>query len=133
MRSHVKTFILGLALSFLVAVALTQMPRQAQGTAGGADNPHSGPPTETPRPGLTKQDIATTLSQAEATANATDSGLRAVAGDTKKTRMHIAVVNRDGELLAIRSMSDAWVGSYDIAIAKARTAASFSSDQNALT
>ena len=47
--------------------------------------------------------------------------------------MHIAIVDRDGVLLAVRSMSDAWVGSYDIAIAKARTATFFSSDQNALT
>src|SRR5262245_21215145 len=118
MRSHLKPIILGFALSLLLGVALTQMRRQVQGTAGGADNPHSGPPTETPRPGPTNKDIPTILDQAEATANATDSGLRAVSGDTKKTRMHIAIVNRDGELLAIRSMSDAWVGSYDIAIAK---------------
>ena len=47
--------------------------------------------------------------------------------------MHIAIVARDGGLLAFRSMPDAWEGSRDIAIAKARTAAFFSSDQNALT
>src|SRR6185503_18848778 len=45
----------------------------------------------------------------------------------------IAIVDRDGTLLAVRSMSDAWVGSYDIAIAKGRTATFFSSYQNALT
>src|SRR5262249_23058998 len=43
------------------------------------------------------------------------------------------VVDRDGKLRAVRSMDDAWVGSYDIAIAKAHTAAFFSSDENALT
>jgi len=47
--------------------------------------------------------------------------------------MHIAVVARDGQFLQIRSMPDAWVGSIDIAIAKARTAAFFSSNENALT
>src|SRR5262245_64822239 len=47
--------------------------------------------------------------------------------------MHIAVVGRDGSLLAHSAMPDAWVGSEDIAIAKARTAAFFSSDENALT
>ncbi len=47
--------------------------------------------------------------------------------------MQIAVVARDGRLLRLFSMPDAWVGSIDIAIAKARTAAFFSSDQNALT
>jgi uncharacterized protein GlcG (DUF336 family) len=47
--------------------------------------------------------------------------------------MQIAIVDRDGKLLRLFSMSDAWVGSIDIAIAKGRTAAFFSSDQNALT
>jgi uncharacterized protein GlcG (DUF336 family) len=52
---------------------------------------------------------------------------------TRKTKMHIAVVACDGKLLDLHSMPDAWVGSIDIAIAKARTAAFFSSDENALT
>jgi uncharacterized protein GlcG (DUF336 family) len=52
---------------------------------------------------------------------------------TRATKMHIAVVARDGRLLALHSMPDAWVGSVDIAIAKARTAAFFSSRENALT
>jgi uncharacterized protein GlcG (DUF336 family) len=51
----------------------------------------------------------------------------------KRTRMHIAVVDRLGRLLALRSMPDAWEGSIDIAIAKARTAALFSSNENALS
>ena len=131
MKSHVKAIIIGIASSAVLALALAQMPRRAEGSAGGNDNPHSGPPAESPRPGLTRQDIATILSQAETAANAVNSGLRGPG--TQKTRMHIAIVDRDGALIAVRSMSDAWVGSYDIAIAKARTAAFFSSDQNALT
>jgi uncharacterized protein GlcG (DUF336 family) len=47
--------------------------------------------------------------------------------------MQIAIVARDGKLLRLFSMTDAWVGSIDIAVAKGRTAAFFSSDQNALT
>jgi uncharacterized protein GlcG (DUF336 family) len=47
--------------------------------------------------------------------------------------MQIDVVSRDGSSLAHFAMPDAWVGSEDIAIAKARTATFFSSDENALT
>jgi uncharacterized protein GlcG (DUF336 family) len=43
------------------------------------------------------------------------------------------VVDRSGRLLTLKSMDDAWEGSKDIAIAKARTAAFFSSNANALT
>jgi len=92
-------------------------------------------------PGLTQAEIQTILNQAVATADLTNSGdgLRSNTDPsrgpviTRKTKMHIAVVARDGKLLDLRSMADAWVGSIDIAIAKARTAAFFSSDENALT
>jgi uncharacterized protein GlcG (DUF336 family) len=47
--------------------------------------------------------------------------------------MHMAVVDRMGRILGTFAMDDAWEGSRDIAIAKARTAAFFSSNQNALT
>jgi uncharacterized protein GlcG (DUF336 family) len=95
---------------------------------------HAQQPAEAvPGAKLSNADIQTILNQGEAAANATDSGLRAVNGVTQKTRMHISVVDRDGKFLAIRSQSDAWVGSIDISIAKARTAAFFSSNQNALT
>jgi uncharacterized protein GlcG (DUF336 family) len=49
------------------------------------------------------------------------------------THMQIAVVDRTGALLGLSSMPDAWEGSKDIAIAKARTAAFFSSNDNALS
>jgi uncharacterized protein GlcG (DUF336 family) len=45
----------------------------------------------------------------------------------------VVVVDREGRILAQDRHPDAWVGSIDIAIAKARTAAFFSSDENALT
>lgn len=81
----------------------------------------------------TRDDIRKILSQGETSAQGTVSDLRAVAGAPQPTRMHIAVVARNGRFLDIRSQDDAWVGSIDIAIAKARTAAFFSSNQNALT
>jgi len=90
-------------------------------------------PSRPSRGGLTVQEIRQILDQGEAAANTTTSQLRTVNGNPQFTRMHIAVVARDGRLCGIRSMSDAWVGSEDIAIAKARTAAFFSSNQNALT
>ncbi|MGI8905461.1 MAG: GlcG/HbpS family heme-binding protein [Candidatus Sumerlaeaceae bacterium] len=90
---------------------------------------------------LSREDIQRLLNQGEAAANgiASGDGLRsntvAERGPIVKrpTRMHIAVVERDGKLVGLRSMADAWVGSEDIAIAKARSAAFFSSDENALT
>lgn len=90
---------------------------------------------------LTRDDVQRILNQAEESANrvASGEGLRTNSQPDRgpvvrrPTRMHIAVVNREGKLLAIRSMMDAWTGSEDIAIAKARTAAFFSSDENALT
>ena len=49
------------------------------------------------------------------------------------TRMHIAIVDRNGHLLAMHSMEDAWTVSIDIALAKAYTAAAASSNENAIS
>jgi len=78
------------------------------------------------------------IEQANAAANTTASasGLRsvdAVNGPKRPTKMVTAVVARDGKLVKVYAQPDAWVGSIDIAIAKARTAAFFSSNENALT
>lgn len=82
--------------------------------------------------GLSQADLDVIVAQAVAKAGTTTSDFR-VTPSPKSTRMQIAIVARDGKLLRLFSMSDAWVGSIDIAIAKGRTAALFSSDQNALT
>jgi uncharacterized protein GlcG (DUF336 family) len=90
---------------------------------------------------LNQRDIQSILNRAEATARRTASadGLRSNTDPSigpvviNSTKMHIAVVDRSGRVLGFRSMADAWVGSEDIAIAKARTAAFFSSRENALT
>lgn len=94
-----------------------------------------------PDTGLSQADIQKILAQGVAGANkvASLNGLRSntdpAAGPViqRPTKMHIVVVARDGKFLDIQSMPDAWVGSIDIAIAKARTATFFSSNENALT
>src|SRR5262249_41923778 len=85
--------------------------------------------TPSPPSPLAAAEIEQILSQGVAQANKETSSFRP--GGT--TRMHIAIVDRTGVMLGFRSMDDAWEGSKDIAIAKARTAAFFSSNQNALT
>lgn len=106
--------------TFVVAAALLVLPAamRAQGGSGS---------------GLSPADLGTIVAQAVETANSTPSPLRSLPGVPRTTKMHIAIVARDGKLLSLLSMPDAWVGSEDIAIAKARTAAFFSSDENALT
>jgi len=54
-------------------------------------------------------------------------------GNALPTRMHIAIVDRNGALLALHSMPDAWAISIDIALAKAYTAAGVSSNENAIS
>jgi uncharacterized protein GlcG (DUF336 family) len=85
-------------------------------------------------PELTDNDVKTILDHAEAAANAQKSLVRVNAsGEKQTTRMHIIVMNRNASAVGRRSMEDAWHGSLSIASAKAFTALSFSSDQNALT
>jgi uncharacterized protein GlcG (DUF336 family) len=82
--------------------------------------------------GPTNAELRQILTQGRASALTTPSPLRSMLPAVQRsTRMHIAVVDRHGRLLALHSMPDAWEGSMDIA--KARTAAFFSSNQNALT
>lgn len=82
---------------------------------------------------LSSSDLNTIVAQAVAAADITNSPLRSLPATPRMTKMQIAVVDRSGRLLKLFTMTDAWVGSEDIAIAKARTATFFSSDENALT
>jgi uncharacterized protein GlcG (DUF336 family) len=84
---------------------------------------------------LSPQDVEKILSQAEATSSRTVSysGLRTTTKVKRACRHHIFVVDRNGNILGRRSMPDAWTGSVDIALGKARTSAFFSSDENALS
>jgi len=105
--------------TFVVAGALLVLPASMRAQGGSA--------------GLSPADINTIIGQAVEGANSESSPLRSIPGVPRTTKMQIAVVARDGKLLALLTMPDAWVGSEDIAIAKARTATFFSSDENALT
>jgi len=83
---------------------------------------------------LSAQEIEQILLQAETAAKKELSLLRVDSnGAAQTTCMHITVVDRKGQIIGRRSMSDAWAGSVSIAYAKAFTAMAFSSDQNALT
>jgi len=87
---------------------------------------------EAAQPDLSHSDLDAIVAHAVETANHTNSGFR-TSPTVQKTKMQIAIVARNGKPLRVFSMPDAWIGSIDIAIAKARTAAFFSSNQNALT
>ena len=83
---------------------------------------------------LTEDELRGIVDAAVAAAERTPSLLRVDAeGNPRPTRMHVAVVDRDGHLLALRSMEDAWAVSVDIALAKAYTAAAVSSAENAFS
>jgi uncharacterized protein GlcG (DUF336 family) len=123
----------------ILALALLVLPLAAAvGAADGGGNRGTGGNNA---PELTRAEIRTIIAQAVSAANRTASanGLRSntdpARGPVVKrpTKMVVAVAARDGKLLDVFVMPDAWVGSQDIAIAKARTAAFFSSNENALT
>ena len=83
---------------------------------------------------LTEADVQGIIAAAIAGAEQTPSLVRVDAQGTHlPTRMHIAVVDRNGKLLALHSMADAWTISLDIALAKAYTAAGVSSNENAIS
>jgi uncharacterized protein GlcG (DUF336 family) len=83
---------------------------------------------------LTEEEIQGIIDAAVTAAEQTTSALRVDAqGTLQPTRMHIAIVDRNGHLLALHSMEDAWPVSIDIALAKAYTAAAVSSNENAVS
>src|SRR5687767_9174898 len=90
--------------------------------------------TPTAAENLTEEEIQGIIDAAVAAAEQTTSALRVDAeGTLQPTRMHIAIVDRNGHLLALHSMEDAWPVSIDIALAKAYTAAAVSSNENAVS
>ncbi len=84
---------------------------------------------------LSDADITRMLDQAEAAANRTASlkGIRTTEDQKRSGKFHIFIVDRNGKVKGKRSMDDAWTGSIDIALGKARTAAFFSSNENAFS
>jgi uncharacterized protein GlcG (DUF336 family) len=105
----------------------------AVGAAGFAASAQEGTPAAGAA-ALTEAEVQAILDAAVAAAEQTPSLVRVDAlGTPRPTRMHVAVVDRDGHLLALRSMEDAWAVSVDIALAKAYTAAAASSAENAFS
>ncbi|HZE95466.1 MAG TPA: heme-binding protein [Planctomycetota bacterium] len=89
---------------------------------------------KTPASTIAADDLTKILDQAEAAARKEESLLRVNAeGKKQPTRMHIVILDRGGRLVGQRSMPDAWLGSINIARAKAFTSVAFSSNENALT
>lgn len=84
---------------------------------------------------LSREDIDKVLRQAvQATHEiASGKGLRSIEGTLRPGKFHIYIVDRQGKAVGTVNQEDAWVGSLDIALGKARTAAFFSSNENALT
>lgn len=80
---------------------------------------------------LLEADVNQILENAVATAFNTRALIREP--DGVEARVHIAVVDRDGDLLGVFRMDDGPNFGYDVAIQKARTAAFFSDDNHAIT
>ena len=75
--------------------------------------------------GLTQADVQSIVNQAIATANQTRAIIRLP--DGQRARFAIAVADLDGTILALNRMPDTTVFSVDVAVAKARNMAYFSS------
>jgi uncharacterized protein GlcG (DUF336 family) len=118
-----------IVLSLVVAVVgITGIGPAPFATLAQEGTPAAG--TET----LTDEELQEIIDAAVAAAEQTLSLLRVDAqGAPSTTRMHIAIVDRTGQLLTLHSMEDAWSVSIDIALAKAYTAASVSSNENAVS
>ncbi|HEY7086474.1 MAG TPA: heme-binding protein [Tepidisphaeraceae bacterium] len=80
---------------------------------------------------LTFKDVNRIIKNAVSQALVTRGGIRQPIGAPMK--VHIAVVDRDGDLLGAFQMDDGTVFSYDVAVQKARTAAFFSDDTHAFS
>lgn len=87
--------------------------------------------TSTDRTRLSAADVATIIEDAVAQAIKTRGGIRLPTG--LAARVHVAVVDRDGDLLGVFRMDDGTNFSYDVAVQKARTAAFFSDDSRAVS
>lgn len=80
---------------------------------------------------LTVKDVNQVISDAVAQAIKTRGGIRLPIG--LPARVHVAVVDRDGDLLGVFRMNDGTNFSYDVAVQKARTAAFFSDNSHAFS
>lgn len=80
---------------------------------------------------LTTNDVRRVIDRAVGQAIRTRAGIRLPIGSP--ARVHVAVVDRDGDVLGVFAMDDATNFSFDVAVQKARTAAFFSDDAHAFS
>ena len=80
---------------------------------------------------LSVADVRQVINDAVAQAIKTRGGIRLPIG--KPARVHVAVVDRDGDILGVFRMDDGTNFSYDVAVQKARTAAFFSDNDHAFS
>ncbi|MDB5323037.1 MAG: hypothetical protein JWN40_4668 [Phycisphaerales bacterium] len=80
---------------------------------------------------LTVADVQQIINDAVAQAIKTRGGIRLPTG--KPARVHVAVVDRDGDILGVFRMDDGTNFSYDVAVQKARTSAFFSDNTHAFS
>jgi uncharacterized protein GlcG (DUF336 family) len=80
---------------------------------------------------LTTKDVTRIIERAVTKASTTRAGIRLPID--KPVSVHIAVVDRNGDLLGVFRMNDGTNFSYDVAVQKARTAAFFSDETHAFS
>lgn len=80
---------------------------------------------------LTAKDVNKVITDAVATALTVRAAIREPIG--QPTIVHLAVVDRDGDMLGVFRMGDGTNFSFDVAVQKARTAAFFSDNRHAFT
>jgi uncharacterized protein GlcG (DUF336 family) len=80
---------------------------------------------------LSVADVRQIITDAVAQAINTRGGIRLPTG--RAARVHVAVVDRDGDILGVFRMDDGTNFSYDVAVQKARTAAFFSDNDHAFS
>ena len=94
-----------------------------------ADDPDD--PDNTATASLSKADVDRIIEDAVNQAVVIRAGIREPNG--VRAQVHIAVVDKDGDVLGVFRMADGTNFSYDVAVQKARTAAFFSNDDHAIS
>jgi uncharacterized protein GlcG (DUF336 family) len=108
--------------SYVVSPQAGQAPPE-----GDLVGPHQSINPDPSNGGLSQAEAMQVLDAAEATANQTRASIRLPLGS--RARMAIAIVDLDGNVIALRRMTDATVFSIDVAATKARNMVYFNSSQ----
>ena len=109
-----------------VRTAINDTISALDASAGDPDDPDSAATAS-----LSKADVDRIIEDAVNQAIVIRAGIREPNG--VRAQVHIAVVDRDGDVLGVFRMADGTNFSYDVAVQKARTAAFFSDDDHAIS